>query len=303
MISFKNVTKYYPMRDGERHYVLRDVSFEIPSRESVAIIGPNGAGKSTLLRLIGGAEAPNEGSIVTKSNISWPIGLSSGFQGSMTGRQNIHFVCQINGLSEAETQEVIDAILDFSELEEYFDMPIKSYSSGMRARLGFGLSINFEFDYYLVDELTAVGDIIFKEKAKKEFVKITKNASLLYASHKLNSLKDSCKSAIFLRDGILDYFKDVDDGIKAYEDYIGHNSTTKIQKTSKRAVKKAAKKSVRKRPRKTAKNLEEKPARKLTSKTAATPAQKAARKKVKMAIKRIARTTTRDMPTNQDESK
>jgi len=246
MISLNNVTKYYPMRDGERHYVLRNVSLDIPSHRSIAILGPNGAGKSTLLRLIGGAEAPNEGSITTEADISWPIGLSSGFQGSMTGRQNIHFACQINGLTDDETQQVIDDILDFSELGEYFDMPIKSYSSGMRARLGFGLSINFDFDYYLVDELTAVGDITFKEKAKKEFKKISEKSSLIFASHSLNSLRESCQSAIFLHDGNLEYFEDVDDGIRAYESYIEKKSGTVPKKSARKGAKKAAKKAARK---------------------------------------------------------
>jgi len=281
MISLNNVTKYYPMRDGERHYVLRNVSLDIPSHRSIAILGPNGAGKSTLLRLIGGAEAPNEGSITTVANISWPIGLSSGFQGSMTGRQNINFACQINGLSKAETQQVIDDILDFSELGEYFDMPIKSYSSGMRARLGFGLSINFDFDYYLIDELTAVGDIIFKEKAKKEFKKISEKSSLIFASHSLNSLRESCQSAIFLHDGNLEYFEGVEEGIRAYESYIGKESKTDIRNLKKKAVRKKAKKATRN--------------------TTRNAAKKAARKTIRRAIKRATKRAAKNNPNNKNE--
>ena len=138
MISIRNVTKYYPMKGGKLHYVLRDVNLEIPSNLSIGILGPNGSGKSTLLRMIGGAEAPNSGTITSSSSISWPLGLNVGFQGSLTGRQNILFVCQINGLNKIETKEIINAVIDFAELGDYFDMPVKSYSSGMRARLGFG---------------------------------------------------------------------------------------------------------------------------------------------------------------------
>ena len=220
MISIRNVTKYYPVKGGKLHYVLRDINFEIPSNQSIAILGPNGAGKSTLLRMIGGAEAPNSGTIHSSSSISWPLGVGVGFQGSLTGRQNILFVCQINGLSKLETEEVINAVIDFAEIGEYFDMPVKSYSSGMRARLSFGLSVNFDFDYYLIDELTSVGDAVFRAKAKREFERIKQSSSLIYVAHNLAALKESCKSALFLHDGEMDYYKDINDGIKAYEEYI-----------------------------------------------------------------------------------
>ena len=220
MISIRNVTKYYPMKGGAIHYVLRDVNLEIPSNLSIGILGPNGSGKSTLLRMIGGAEAPNSGTITTSSSISWPLGLNVGFQVSLTGRQNIVFVCQINGLNKIETREIINAVIDFAELGDYFDMPVKSYSSGMRARLGFGLSLNFDFDYYLIDELTSVGDAIFREKAAREFERIKQSSSLIYVAHNLAALKKSCKSAIFLHEGKMAYYKDINDGINAYEEYI-----------------------------------------------------------------------------------
>ena len=277
MIRIRNVTKHYPMRGGGLHYVLRDVSFDIPSNRSIAILGPNGAGKSTLLRLIGGAEAPNEGSITTGSNISWPIGLQTGFQGSMTGRQNIHFACQINGLSKTEILQVSDAVFEFSELGEFYDMPVKSYSSGMRARLGFGLSVNFDFDYYLIDELTSVGDIIFKRKAKKEFKKIAKASSLIYVSHSLNLLRSACKSAIVLHEGTLSYYVDIEDGIRAYEDYIEKKTGIPPKDKSKHSSKKYAPKKA---PRKIAKKAMRKAAKKA--------AKKATRRAIKMATKRAA---------------
>ena len=220
MISIQNVTKYYLMRGGKPHYVLRDVSLEIPSDKNIGILGPNGAGKSTLLRMIGGAEAPNSGTISTTASVSWPLGIGVGFQPSLTGRQNVLFVCQINGLSKAETKQIIDAVIEFTELGKFFDMPIKTYSSGMRARLGFGLSINFAFDYYLIDELTSVGDAVFRKKATHEFEKIRRSASLIYVAHNLEALQKSCESAIFLHDGNMSYYEDIKMGITSYQEYI-----------------------------------------------------------------------------------
>jgi capsular polysaccharide transport system ATP-binding protein len=218
MIELRNVTKHYPVQNGRR-YVLRDVSLVIPDRTNLAVLGPNGAGKSTFLRIIGGAEPANSGTIITNSEISWPLGLTSGFQGSFTGRDNVRFVCQINGLSRDATLEVMRQVTDFAEIGEYFDMPVRTYSSGMRARLSFGLSMAFDFDVYLVDELTSVGDTIFREKAKAAFERIRKRASLIFVSHNLKTLKESCQSALFLREGIADFYQDIDEGIDAYTEY------------------------------------------------------------------------------------
>jgi len=220
MIKLENITKFYPMKNGKKHYVLNDVNLEIPSNKSLGILGPNGAGKSTLLRLIGGAEYPNSGKITTEGQISWPLGVGVGFQWSLSGRQNVLFVCQINGLTIAETKTVIKNVLDFSELGDFFEMPVKTYSSGMRARLGFGLSITFDFDYYLVDELTSVGDAIFRKKATKAFEDIKGRASLIFVAHNLATLRQSCESAVFIRNGLLTYHEDINEGIALYEDYI-----------------------------------------------------------------------------------
>ena len=219
MIELRNVTKTYPVRDGIR-YVLRDVSLVIPSRSNIAVLGPNGAGKSTFLRLIGGAEAADKGEIIVDSEISWPLGLTSGFQGSLTGRQNVVFVCRINGLGVDQIQDVMQQVTSFAEIGEYFDMPVNTYSSGMRARLSFGLSMAFDFDVYLIDELTSVGYAIFREKAKAAFEKIRKRASLIFVSHNLKTLRQSCQSALFLRDGCATFHEDIDDGIDAYKEYI-----------------------------------------------------------------------------------
>jgi capsular polysaccharide transport system ATP-binding protein len=218
MIELKNVTKYYPVHQGVR-YILNDVSLVIPTGANVAVLGPNGAGKSTFLRVIGGAESANRGSILTDSRISWPLGLASGFQNSLTGRQNILFVCRINGLDRPDTRRVIRQVSEFAEIGEYFDMPVETYSSGMRARLGFGLSMAFLFDVYLIDELTSVGDVNFKRKAKAAFKEICRGASLIYVSHNVNVLRDACQAALFIRDGHATYYPDIEDGITAYAEY------------------------------------------------------------------------------------
>jgi capsular polysaccharide transport system ATP-binding protein len=219
MIELKNVTKSYEVEHGRR-YVLRDVSLVIPADANVAVLGPNGAGKSTFLRLISGAEPADSGAIITDSKVSWPLGVSTGFQKSLTGRQNVTFVCNINGLNRAQTSQVIKQVTDFAELNEYFDMPIKSYSSGMRARLGFALSMSFKFDVYIVDELTSVGDATFRKKAKQAFEEFSQRATLIFASHNMDTLRDACETAIFIRNGTIDYYPDVDDGIKAYSNFI-----------------------------------------------------------------------------------
>ena len=232
MIELKNVTKSYPLEKGRR-YVLRDVSIVLPADSNIALLGPNGAGKSTFLRLISGAEPADSGEIITNLKISWPLGLSSGFQKTLTGRQNVAFVCNINGLNNSQIRNVISQVTAFAELGDYFDMPIKTYSSGMRARLGFGLSMTFKFDVYIVDELTSVGDAIFRKKAKQAFEEFRQRATLIFASHNMDTLRENCDSAIFIRNGIIDYYPDVEDGIKAYSNFIspGENDVFKDDET------------------------------------------------------------------------
>ncbi|MER5003974.1 ABC transporter ATP-binding protein [Atlantibacter hermannii] len=196
MIKIENLTKSYRTPQG-RHYVFKNLNLELPSGKSVALIGRNGAGKSTLLRMIGGIDRPDSGRIITDKTISWPVGLSGGFQGSLTGRENVKFVARLYAKKE-ELKEKIEFVEDFAELGKYFDMPIKTYSSGMKSRLGFGLSMAFKFDYYLVDEVTAVGDARFKQKCADLFNSRHKEASFLMVSHSLNSLKEYCDVALLI---------------------------------------------------------------------------------------------------------
>lgn len=219
MIELINVTKSYPAKGGRR-YVLRDASLFLPFDKNVALLGPNGAGKSTFLRIISGAEPADSGAIVTDCKVSWPLGVSSGFQKSLTGRQNVIFVCNINGLNNSQIRSVVQQVTAFSELGDYFDMPIKTYSSGMRARLGFALSMTFKFDVYVVDELTSVGDATFRKKAKIAFEEFRQRAKLIFASHNMDAIRENCDSAIFIRNGVIDYYSNLEDGIKAYSNFI-----------------------------------------------------------------------------------
>ncbi|WP_020203681.1 MULTISPECIES: ABC transporter ATP-binding protein [Cupriavidus] len=197
-------------------WVLRDVSLEIPASSRIALIGRNGAGKSTLLRLIGGTDTPNRGEVVRRCRVSWPLGLSGGFQGSLSGRQNAKFVCRIHG-AQAGLDDKLAFIEDFAELGAAFDAPVKTYSSGMRSRLAFALSIAFEFDMYLVDELTAVGDAAFNVKSRQAFQDLAGRAGLVMVSHSESTLRSYCESAVWLHEGSAYRFDSVDDAIQAYK--------------------------------------------------------------------------------------
>ncbi|MFS7359569.1 ABC transporter ATP-binding protein [Rahnella inusitata] len=216
MIKIENLTKSYRTPKG-RHYVFKDLNVELPSGKSVALIGRNGAGKSTLLRVIGGIDRADSGRIHTDKTISWPVGLAGGFQGSLTGRENVKFVARLYAKPK-ELQDKVAFVEEFAELGKYFDMPIKTYSSGMKSRLGFGLSMAFKFDYYLVDEVTAVGDARFKQKCADLFKARHKEASFLMVSHSLGSLKEFCDVALFIgRDNKVKYFESVDEAIATYK--------------------------------------------------------------------------------------
>lgn len=197
MIKIENLTKSYRTPHG-RHYVFKDLNVEFPEGKSVALLGRNGAGKSTLLRIIGGIDKPDYGAVITNRSISWPVGLSGGFQGSLTGRENVKFVARLYA-KQGDLKNKVAFVEEFSELGMYFDMPIKSYSSGMKSRLGFGLSMAFEFDYYLVDEITSVGDARFREKCAEIFKSRHSESNFLMVSHNLNSIREFCDVAIFFR--------------------------------------------------------------------------------------------------------
>ncbi|WP_122894001.1 ABC transporter ATP-binding protein [Arcobacter peruensis] len=216
MIELKNVTKYYETNVGKK-YILNNVTFTIPPNKSIAILGSNGAGKSTLLRMLGGIDFPNKGTIKSKKVFSWPMGLASGFQASMTGRQNVKFVCRIYGKDDEHMREAINFVKDFSEIGDYFDMPLRTYSSGMRAKLSFGMSLFFDFDYTLIDETLAVGDPKFNKKAKAALMAKIKKSNAIIVSHQMPVLREVCDVGIYLNDGKIQYFEDVQEAIDCYQ--------------------------------------------------------------------------------------
>ena len=215
MIELQSITKYYPTPQG-RKYVFRDLSFRFPPGASIGVLGPNGAGKSTLLRMLGGIETPNQGRIVTDELISWPVGLAGGFQGSLTGRDNVQFVCRMLGLSGAAMRDRVEYVQDFAEIGEAFDRPVKGYSSGMRSRLAFGLSMAFDFDYYLIDEVMAVGDPAFKRKSQEVFKQRLQHAKVILVSHNVADIRSLCDVVVLVRGGETQLFEDVETGIAAY---------------------------------------------------------------------------------------
>ena len=176
MISLSHIRHGYRTQQGF-HTVLDDVCIDFDKGHSTAILGLNGAGKSTLIRIIGGAEHPRSGKVIRTSSVSWPVGFGGCFNGSLTGRENLRFVCRIYG---ADIHRVSNYVEDFSELGEYMDMPFKSYSSGMRAKLAFGLSLAIGFDFYLVDEAFSVGDAVFRAKATRELERLKSSSSLIF---------------------------------------------------------------------------------------------------------------------------
>lgn len=216
MIELRDVSKYYTTEHG-RKYVLENVSIVIPGDVNLGILGRNGAGKSTLLRMLGGIDFPNRGTIRSDDSFSWPMGLAGGFQGSMTGRQNIKFVCRIYGKSAAQIDAAIESVREFAELGAYFDMPIKTYSSGMKSRLSFGLSLFFDFDYLIIDETLSVGDANFQKKAKSALWKKIESCNILLASHSMGILKELCDVGIVVDDGELYYYDDITSAIEMYE--------------------------------------------------------------------------------------
>ncbi len=214
MIHLQNATKYFTTNAGKR-YILNDVTLTLPDG-NVGILGRNGAGKSTLMRMLGRIEFPNHGTITSPNTFSWPLGLGGGFVGNMTGRMNVKFVCNLYGQNKEKTREIIAYVQAFSELGDYFDMPVKTYSSGMRGRLGFGLSLAFDFDYMIIDETLSVGDARFKKKAKDALLKKIEDCNVLLVSHDMKTLRQMCNIGLVVHEGKLYYYDNIDEAIDRY---------------------------------------------------------------------------------------
>ena len=218
MIELKELTKSFVTPKG-RHYVFKDLNAILPENKSVALLGKNGAGKSTLLRIIGGIDFADTGQVITNKSISWPVALSGGFQGSLTARQNVRFVARLYVDTEEQVDYVVRFVEEFAEIGKYYDMPIKSYSSGMRSRIGFGLSMAFNFDYYLLDEVGAVGDASFRKKSQNLLNELKESSNLIMVSHDLKDLTQNCDVAFLVREGKAEYFEDVQEAVEVYKAY------------------------------------------------------------------------------------
>lgn len=212
MIQMKNVSKKYLNRDGW-NTILKDVNFSLSKSEKIGILGRNGAGKSTLIRLLSGVEPPSSGKIIREMSISWPLGFSGAFQGSLTGMDNLRFISRIY---DADIHYVKNFTEEFAELGKYLYEPVKNYSSGMKARLAFALSLSIEFDCYLIDEVIAVGDSRFAEKCKYELFEKRKDRALILVSHSTKAIREYCDNALVLNSGTIHHFNSID---KAYEYY------------------------------------------------------------------------------------
>jgi capsular polysaccharide transport system ATP-binding protein len=215
MIEIRNLTKSYPTELG-RKYVFRNLNFAVPEGSGIGLLGRNGAGKSTLLRILGGIEAADRGKVVTDKSISWPVGLGSGFQGSLSARENVRFVCRVLGANGEEMKAKEAFVEEFAEIGEYFDLPLSTYSSGMRARVTFGTSMAFDYDYYLIDEVMAVGDPNFRKKASAVFRDKLQKASVILVSHNMNDIREMCTAVIVVERGEAAVYKDLAEGIEAY---------------------------------------------------------------------------------------
>jgi capsular polysaccharide transport system ATP-binding protein len=213
MIALDDVYKYYRTH-GHRKVVLDHVSLEFQAGRSYGVLGVNGAGKSTLMRILAGTELPNRGRVRRRARVSWPLGFSGGLHSRLTGRENARFVARVYG---QDPRAVISFVEDFADIGAYMDVPIITYSSGMIARLAFGLSLAIDFDCYLIDETTAVGDARFAARCKEEFDRRRRKADVIMVSHALGTIRDYCDRGIVLAGGQMHIFRNLDEAIELYK--------------------------------------------------------------------------------------
>lgn len=212
MIKFEGVTKRFKTNNGYKT-VLDNVSFIFPPGRNVGILGKNGSGKSTLTRLISKGDLPDQGRITTTGLISFPIGFGMGFSQHLSARDNVIILARFYN---QDKHEVVDFVREFAELGDYFDMPVATYSSGMRARLGFAAAFALDFDTYLVDEVIEVGDPRFREKCARAFAARLKHCNLCVISHNHSTIRRYCDLGAVLFNGKIKLFNDIDSAILFY---------------------------------------------------------------------------------------
>jgi len=199
-LEVRNLKKYYRLSHNGVNKVLDGINLRVEFGDKVGILGKNGAGKSTLIKIIGGVIKPTDGKIIRKMKISWPLAFQGGFQGSLTGLDNLKFICRVYGV---DWKDKVEKVQEIADLGRYFYEPVKTYSSGMRARLAFALSTVIEFDCYLIDEVVAVGDARFKSKCLSEMFVKRKERSYIIVSHQPKYIKDYCNRFCVLSNGKL----------------------------------------------------------------------------------------------------
>lgn len=209
MIRIENLTKSFLLK-GQRKYVARNINMTFPSNAAIGLLGRNGAGKSTLLKIIAGTLPPDAGQVISKGEISWQIGFAGSFHADLTGAQNVRFVARVYGV---DTDELIEYVRDFSELGASFNMPFRTYSSGMKSRLSFGISMGIPFSYYLIDEVTSVGDAAFRKKCTAVLNARLEKSGAIVVSHSESTLRTLCKSGAVLENGKLTWHDDINDAI------------------------------------------------------------------------------------------
>ena len=217
MIRFENLQKSFWTRDGPKH-VARDINATFPSGVAVALLGRNGAGKSTMMQMISGAMRPDSGHVQITGSMSWPVGFAGSFHSKLTGEQNVRFIARVYGV---DTDELIAFVDDFAELGAHFYLPVRSYSSGMKSRLAFGVSIGIPFDTYLVDEVTSVGDAAFRKKSRLVFGERMKAAGAVVVTHSMSEVRSLCTAGAVLENGELTYFDDVEEAIAQHHANMG----------------------------------------------------------------------------------
>lgn len=214
MIIVEDVHKRYINRTGASDWILRGINLFIPTGRSVGLVGANGAGKSTLLRIIGGADYPTRGKVTRNCRVSWPMG-NGGLEATLTGRQNARFICRIHGFQH-DMENRIRRIEEFADIGPAFDAQVFTYSSGMRSRLQFALSLAFDFDVYISDEVTSAGDAAFRKRAETAFKNLANKASIIMVAHDFGTLRKFCQSGIYLHNGTAVWYDKLDDALNAY---------------------------------------------------------------------------------------
>jgi len=214
MIELQNISKSFPTKIG-LNPVLKNVNLSLEQGEKVAVLGSNGSGKSTLVKIVSGISLPDTGKIKSNMSISWPLGLSGGYQGSLTGIDNLKFLCRIYN---AAYEPTIEFVRSFTDLGHFLNEPIKTYSSGMKAKFGFAASMAIDFDCYLIDEVLAVGDSQFQKKCRDQLFGQKADRSLMLVSHQEKIIREHCQKAFVLHNKTLHTFESIDDAFQYYKE-------------------------------------------------------------------------------------